>query len=611
MAGYSDAGRPPTAQSVLVADMASKSIGQSPSTASLVGRRVRINGNLATAHWGPGELQAPPAKKTVSLPESADAVGGAPILTVLQVVGVEYDLAGLGKHDGTYQDQRLFICKAGHGSFAKVDKVEVGVSLQTALAGKYFAALCEGAATKGNKEEVGAELLGRYDIEQRQKELEAFKEMSLADTNLETRYPEDVWQFDWSLPNLKSLWLDKTLLADWADILSICQLCPRLEWLSLARTRLKPLPQEGATLIPSGAPETSDARIAKGTFACRIQTLVLSSTGITWQDILALDSTGCFPCIEHLHLSQNELSEGVPELCCSGDRGTPRALPRLKTLMLDGNGVSDWFVLHRAIAAFPTLESLHLSGNSLGGTLQGLADMSANAAPRCLTSLSLNENRLSSWQAVGALSAYALLELKVQRNPLTEGERPAASPQLLRQVLVALMPTLTRLNASEVTARERLAAERYFLALAQNRDHEIIRALNESCNVESHAARLQSIYAEVTGEFLVEVTLQPFGAEILEQKSVMKKVPHIMTIIQLKTLAWQAFGEKIPLERLQLLLVDPAVPFGVAFADESRELGFYGVQDGARFRVDDSGDAQGDKLLKKVDNLEKLLTAAD
>jgi len=581
---------------------------------SFVGRRVRVNGNLATALWGPGELQAPPPKKA-SASEGTEVA--AP--TLMKVVGIEYDTPGLGKHDGTYQGARLFTCKAEHGSFAKVEKVELGVSLQTALVDKYFAALREGAAIKSRRSEeveavgqdggMAVQMVGRYDIEQRQKELEAFKEMSLAETNLETRYPEDAWQFDWSLPNLKSLWLDKTLLADWADIIAICKLCPRLEWMSLARTRLKQLPEDGSIPLPCGAPQTSDGRIARGTFACRVTTLVLSSTGTTWRDVLALDNTGCFPCLEHLHLAQNGLKEGVPEVICT--EGGVRALPRLKTLVLDGNGVSDWFVLKRATAAFPTLEALHLNTNCLGGALEGLAGVSADSASRCLTAVFLSENQLSSWQAVGAVSAYALLELKVQRNPLTEGDAPLASPQLLRQILIALMPTLAKLNNSEVTAKERVAAERYFLALAQNQDHAIMRALSEACSIESHSTRLRNIYAEVVGDLLVEVTLQPFGAELLDQKPVMKKVPHTMTIAELKTLAHQSFGEKVPLERMQLLLVDPAVPFGVAFPDESRDIGFYGVQDGARLRVDDSADAQGDKMIKAVDNLEKRMLAAD
>ncbi|CAE8626103.1 unnamed protein product, partial [Polarella glacialis] len=101
------------------------------------------------------------------------------------------------------------------------------------------------------------------------------------------------------------------------------------------------------------------------------------------------------------------------------------------------------------------------------------------------------------------VSNYALLELKVQRNPLTEGEKPLASTQLLRSILIALMPTLTRLNASEVTAKERTAAERYFLALCQNSDHPVIQALSTSCDIASHAARLKELYVNVVGELEV------------------------------------------------------------------------------------------------------------
>merc|ERR1711870_208340 len=112
--------------------------------------------------------------------------------------------------------------------------------------------------------------------------------------------------------------------------------------------------------------------------------------------------------------------------------------------------------------------------------------MGADQTPRMLTALFLNENSLSSWQSIGALSTYALLELKAQRIPLTEGSEPVASPLLLRQVLIALMPMLMRLNASEVTAKERTAAERYFLTMAQLQDNRMIKELSETCEISAH-----------------------------------------------------------------------------------------------------------------------------
>jgi len=427
--------------------------------------------------------------------------------------------------------------------------------------------------------------------------------MALAETCLETRYPEDVWQGDWSLPNLKSLWLDKCLIADWADAAAICELCPQLEWLSLTRTRLAPFPGGGTLPVPRGAPtEGLGARLVLKPFVCCVRNLVLNNTLVTWDTLLNIDAANAFPCLEHLHLARNNMTEGIPIFERDGEPRHP--LPKLKSLVLDGNAIRDWHVLRRAVTTFPGLEALHLNSNLLGDTLEGLADVGADTAPRRLTALFLNENRLGTWSAIGALSAYLLLELRAQRIPLTEGERPVSSPLLLRQVLIALMPTLLRLNASEVTVKERTAAERYFLTMLQQPDNSVIKGLSETCDVAAHGARLRGVHGEVVGggaseeaqatrsaltNALVEVTLRPVATSILEQAPIRKRVPHTMTVAELKKLS-QLLFKQVPLPRVHLVLSDPALPFGLPFDDESRELGFYGVGDGAEIHVGDNAD---------------------
>lgn len=612
-------------------------------TQSLVGRRVRVAGNAATVRWGPGAVQAPPKKPAPGAAGYGEDGAEPPAaVSTVEVVGIEYDAAGHGKHDGTHQGERLFSCPPGQGSFVKLEKLEMGASMQWAIADKYFTGMLPQAAnknaraeavdamdyvdSKGRSKQMTVELVGRYNVEQQQQRLEAFIEASLAETCLESRYPDNVWEGDWSLPNLKSLWLDKTLLTDWADVMAICELCPVLDWLSVAKCRLAPVPTNGILKAPREAPEKPiDTRLVLNIKTSVLRTLVLTETGVTWQDLIALDRAGQFPCLENIHLARNNLKEGVPDM--SADSAEARVLPRLRSLVLDHNGISDWRVLHRAITAFPSLENLHLNGNLLGESLDGLAEMAADQTPRRMVGLFLAENRISSWQAIGALSSYVLLELKSQRNPLTEGESALASPQMLRQVLIALMPTLLRLNASEVPSKERTAAERYFLTLVKQ-GHQVVKDLGETCDVDAHAARLREIHGEVVSgdateaaqatraalvNTLVEVTLRPIGAAILEQPQVKKRVPHTMTVVDLKRLCHSIF-KKVPLERINLVLADPGLPFGLPFDDESRELGFYGVCDGAEIRVDDLNDQNfGTREVKRVSNLADRLapSAAD
>lgn len=610
------------------------------STGSLVGRRCRVAGKPATVRWGPGPVQAPPSRRPPAVAsvaaegEESGVCEVAPEVSSVEVIGVEYDEPGHGKHNGAHQGVQLFTCREGFGSFVKVEKVELGVSIQWQIADKYFASLLPDAASKasraevfdaveyvdskGRDKEVPVELVGRYELEQQQKRLESFVEVSLGESNLESRYPEDVWEGDWSLPNIRSLWLDKTLLRDWADVLAICELCPRLEWLSLARSHLLPVPPNGALGPPRGAPmQAPDSRLAIKPFTSCVRTLVLTETMVTWQDISALDTAGRFPFLEHLHLPRNQLSDGVPADLWAPERCP---LPRLKSLVLDDNGIADWGVLRRATSTFSTLESLHLNANLLGATLEGLVSAGADETPRRLTALSLAENRLESWRAIGALAAYALLELKVQKNPLTEGAAPVASAQLVRQVIIALMPTLMRLNASQVTAKERTAAERYFLSMVQQQS-PVVQALSEDCDVTTHAARLRALHGDASGgvateqaqasraalvHSLVEVTLRPIGAAVLDRPPVKKRVPHTMTVGELARLC-QSIFKQVPLERLKLLLADPELLCGVPLDDESRELGFYGVAEGAEIRVDDAQDMQGERAVAHVEHFAKRM----
>jgi len=606
----------------------------------LVGRRVLVAGKRATIRWGPGELQAPPAKRPQPAPESTEGTEPPAAAPTVQVVGIEYDDAGHGKHNGSHQGVQLFTCKDGHGSFVKLEKVALGVSIQYAIAEKYFADALPDPALKGLRQETfdsfsyidskgrekskDVEFVGRAHIEQRQKRLEGFVEASFSETPLESRYPEDVWANDWSMPNLRSLWLDRTLLAEWAEVIAIWELCPQLEWLSLAKDRLAPLTSDAPLPPPRNAPVNPlHARIAMQPFSSKLRTIILNETMVSWTDLIRLDALGHFPVLEHLHLAQNNLQEGVPAVLANSTGQERRAFPRLRTLGLDGNEIGDWGVLQRAVAAFPRLETLHLNNNNLGETLEGLAAAASDQSPRFLTSLSLSGNSLSSWAAIGALAGYALLELRSQRNPITEGEGAIASPQLLRQVLIALMPTLLRLNSSEVAVKERTAAERYFLSLVQQ-NSPIVTALGESYSIAGHIERLRGIHGEViTGAVseeaqatrnalvhsLVSVTLRPIGAAILDQPAVTKRLPQTMQVADVKKLAGSIF-KKVPLDRIKLSLADPALPFGVPFDEDSRELGFYGVNDGAEVRVDDLADFKGDKDVARVERCAERMQMA-
>lgn len=592
-------------------EIADTDAAESPSDSvdvSLVGRRCRAQGSPATVRWGPGFIVKPKAN-----PADEDER--------IEVVGVEYDQEGRGKHDGNYQGSQLFKCRDGHGSFIKLDKIDLGVSIQRALADRYFDVDPDVAARKDNDRcaamtsfswktksgkdmEMALEFVGMHSAQQRQKRLEAFVQLGFSDTSLSGRYPDDVWEGDWSLPNVKLAWLGKTLLNEWADVLAINELCPNLDFLSLQGNRM--VQPDGPDLgVPRFAPASPCvSRIAMAPFASRVTTLQLGSTHVTWEHLVRADIGRHFKCLTHLSLEENRLIEGVPEDLVG-------VLPALQILNLAGNGIRDWRVLQRVARAFPTLKELHLQDNLLGETMEGMADVAADQTPRRLTVLNLNRNKISTWAQFGALTEYALLELKIQHNPIIEGDAAVTSWQVLRQVAIALMPTILRFNSGEVVVWERKHCEIHLCVLA-DQGSSIVDGLRETCNIDAHLERLRAMHCyernptnpadtseNTMAHQLFEVRLQPFGAEILGMNEVKKKLPGTMTVGELKKLCFKLFKQKIPLDRIKLVWVDGIMNFPLDL--EHRELSFFGLVDGCVIRVDDVKDLTGDKNVKQVE----------
>jgi len=55
-------------------------------------------------------------------------------------VGIEWDEANRGKHNGTVNGYKYFTCDASKGSMIKYEKIEFGYRLETALFRRYFRA---------------------------------------------------------------------------------------------------------------------------------------------------------------------------------------------------------------------------------------------------------------------------------------------------------------------------------------------------------------------------------------------------------------------------------------------------------------------------------------
>jgi tubulin-specific chaperone E len=57
-------------------------------------------------------------------------------------VGVQFDAAGRGKHDGVHEGVRYFTCPAERGAFVRPHKLRPGLTLLQALRAKYEEVCC-------------------------------------------------------------------------------------------------------------------------------------------------------------------------------------------------------------------------------------------------------------------------------------------------------------------------------------------------------------------------------------------------------------------------------------------------------------------------------------
>lgn len=175
--------------------------------------------------------------------------------------------------------------------------------------------------------------------------------------------------------------------------------------------------------------------------------------------------------------------------------------PSLKQLNIQENLIKDWNELAKLSNMFVNLQILIASGNPLLSIPQN----SLETFPE-LVQLSLNSTLLNDWDSFVSLAPLVKLqELNVLRTPICEG----LEDKIRRFSITARMPTLCRLNKSEVTATEREDSERWLLRQFKQSserpavyDHYLHKhgALEQMTNVDltpKNQVRLEFIFKKV------------------------------------------------------------------------------------------------------------------
>ncbi|KAL1528430.1 hypothetical protein AB1Y20_009778 [Prymnesium parvum] len=386
---------------------------------------------------------------------------------------------------------------------------------------------------------------------------------------------------------IEELDLEANSLTSWGPIVAIISQLPRLHWLGLNRIPLEPL-----TAVPADFVEALR----------RLQTLCLSETGVSWDQLLLLAAE--MPELAHLHFNGNALTTTAPR------DGGSIPLAKLQTLWLEGNQLSDWSAVE-PLSSLPHLQVLNLNYNllaALPAAPQGFA---------ALRHLMCRGNPLASWESIDALDRFpALCEARIAELPLTA----AISGAVSRRVIIARVGKLTTLNGSEVRRREREDAERFYLrqvaqeypeeglpagAFTEGPDGvaltvpegEVWAALQKAHPrwrelLLKHGTHVTAGHGDgnargVIANELLEITLRATAAEAASLPQCSRRLPGGLPLKSVKMIACQLF--KVEPLKQQLLYSPPGQEKDIPelLDDDERSLCELGVVSGGTIIVED------------------------
>ncbi len=327
-------------------------------------------------------------------------------------VGIDWDDASRGKHDGSHDGVRYFHAKSPtSASFISAQRVGDGgrVPFASAVAKRVEAA--EGAIIKSlDLSRSGA--IGPVDC---------------GDNPIDTTL-------------VRHLYVSETLLSDFSDVHRCLDVFPALQSLDVARNRFDEFPQ----LNPG------DSRISP--------------------NLRRLDLNGCIVPLDAIHglcarcpdLEELRLYDvGLTSL--RGEVDLASVISSVRVVDLGGN-VLPLTDIVETLGALPRLEQLYM----VNGSLDGQETIESEDVFPSLVRLSLAGNPLRAWPLITSLALLpSLKHLAATDTPLTEDEGLEYMPNddrlLSRHSIIGRLPALEKLHGAEISADERRYAEKRYL----------------------------------------------------------------------------------------------------------------------------------------------------
>ncbi|KAK3810001.1 MAG: hypothetical protein J3Q66DRAFT_62075 [Benniella sp.] len=499
-------------------------------------------------------------------------------------LGVEWDDKERGKHSGEHNGVKYFDCLfPGTGSFTRPsDKIHVGQTLLEVLKDRYVDEEKSATELYLGQSKIKVDVYDFDRVKATQKNLHLMVTVGLAHTNVATA--ADFEETQKTCPSINDLDISSTLVETWKDVADICAPLSKLDVLRLNRNRFRPL--ETQPSLEYGFKN--------------IRCLALNRVYVSWDEVELLEPS--MPNVKILQIGYNLFTElGKSDSSAPIANQKVKGFANLEDLHLEGNLLSDWNQILR-LSQLPKLKSLDLSENKFERILGPLDEGDF----KTLVSLRLNENNLNEWSSIDQLGRYtAIKTVWLGKNPIMnmtlQGEMVDGRDRHdARVTTIAKMPHLQNMNGSEITSKNRIDAELYYLKqvgmLTKGMDQAAIRSLHPQferlCGIHG-SPDVSEEYLKATSEMLKDrlLALTLVSKDSINgtvKASFQKNLLGTMKVKSLKNLAQKLM--RIPAMRQDLVFLtdDPDyenVKVEVWLSDDMREISYYDVKDGVEIIV--------------------------
>ncbi|KAI0396647.1 hypothetical protein F5Y17DRAFT_75298 [Xylariaceae sp. FL0594] len=366
-------------------------------------------------------------------------------------LGVEWDDAARGKHDGSHKGVRYFTClsrSATAASFVRPTRpTDRPTSFIGALQDKYASELASTAAIQFSgkvAEEVGFEKIRR-----KQAQLSELRYVVLDEARICAVYSEGDQPITETCPKVVELDLSRNLFKKIGTVVAICSELPRLRNLRLNGNRFQGVLED-------------DGLDQAGVAFQNVEDLALEQTLMTWEETIHV-AAKCRT-LAALNASANQLLT-LPPTPLSSLAST------LTSLNLEFNEFTALDQL-ASLSELSSLRHLQLKGNNISATRLDNAGEKLPIFSTNLQFLDISYNKVSSWAFVDELPTCfpGLTALRFAHNPVYENPDPelAGSGKNLTEeaymFTVGRLANLKTLNFSAVSALDRQNAEMFYLA---------------------------------------------------------------------------------------------------------------------------------------------------